>query len=256
MIFWLLCHVLYVGLYMTNIVSHVFLSLLIVHALIFARSHKVVCPSSFILANFSLYVVVPSFCTSLLAQIGYQYQLQWIGKIAANWTLLSNITILQTSFVFVFIYYSVFLFERSIDRKINFKAIPIAPATQGTATTIKNLLMLTAAISILMTFFIFFKMGGPSAFWQDYSTTFLQKRAGLGVPIIFCLIFTNIAVLLLGLIFFSPTYPYKYPILILALFVIFFNGYIMGFKSRIVILFLIFCLPKLVNVNLIINFYF
>jgi len=247
--FWLFSHAIYFSLYSFGIVSHIFLAFLIFHALFFVRSNKFICPSMFILANFSLYVALPSMLTTILFYIEYDYQLLWIENIAVKWASLSNFTILQTSFIFIFLYYPLVLFERRINLIRKFKFPQITQIANNQTKLVFNTMIITAVTSIFLTFYLFFSMGGPDAFFSDYSSTFLKNRSGLGVPIILGSIFTNICVFLLGIIFFSEKFEYRLLFLILALFIIFTNGFVMGFKSRIGILFIIFFLHKLMNFN-------
>ena len=204
--------------------------------------------SSIILANFGLYIVVPSFIVLFLNYVEYDYKLLWIKNISEVFLVVDKNTFLLITSVFIILFGSVKLLEDYV-LKTNAQNIDVTSRiSPNLIHLIKRKLYYLVPISLLLNTYIFIQMGGSEKFFSDYSNTFLTQRTGLGPIIIITSAFFEITIFLLGLLKTSQKSSlnrYFY----IALILILFNGFVMGFKSRVLILLLLFYIPQILKLK-------
>ena len=105
-------------------------------------------------------------------------------------------------------------------------------------------------------FYIFFfitETGGFLHWFENYSSSFLLGRGGFGWLLTFVITVTNLIVFLLGIKFFQHRFGESRKrlfILLVAVGIILLSGFAGGFKSRVIILVIVFYVPSLLSVRL------
>ena len=206
--------------------------------------------STVTLFNFSAYVALPAFVTTVLSLVSYEYQLTWVADIANSWRNLNEETVYLTWCLFLSMYLLAYLVENKLFRNWSeVRCLLLNIDGKRLKSVTRPFYLLTLPL-LALTGYIFSAMGGFDAFLNDYSTTFLTKRKGLGLYIIFASALMNVWVFLAGLLLANWNVRGKLLLLSVAIPLLLIQAYTMGFKSRLIILVLLLLMPYVLNIRL------
>lgn len=208
---------------------------------IFMPTH-IVHPNTFIFGYYFLWLVCPAVVDFLLTEFGWEYVLPW-GR-AWDWSQLHLYTLMQiqvtmTTLVLLFYFFCGSNIGYIIADNIESERTYFARLS---ATPIIN-----AVIWILIIIFIQ-ESGGINAWIENYSTTYLTGRAGLGVINVSIIALGSFSMLLAGLRNFGRRGGWSGILVHLPL--VLSMGFVGGFKSRLMILIFFFFLPYLLTLKM------
>lgn len=221
--------------------NHIILSILFVCQFFLMRPKFLLEPITVIHAFYALYIVLPSTLVLGFAIFDLRYQLSWVEEKAQNWVNLTDASaihfMVSASFLMAILYFAQSKFSLTVEQR---KQILDRLGQKIQRLEIQVFLM--SLVLFAITGYLFFAMGGPAAWFSDYSSTFLINRRGLGVVIHVALILSYIIFFSLGLILYQRR---KRPFLILiyALCLLLFFGFVNGFKSNVMISMLLLAFP-------------
>ncbi|MDC0473552.1 hypothetical protein OAN69_01180 [Alphaproteobacteria bacterium] len=223
--------------------NYILLSILFVCQFFLMRPKFILEPLTVIHAFYALYIVVPSTLVFGFFVFDIPYQLSWVEEKANKWlhlsdTLAFHFTI-SVSFFIAFLYFAQANFSLTVEQR---KQV-VARLGQKINPLMSRVFMLSFVLWAL-TVYLFFKMGGPEAWFSEYSATFLEGRSGLGAVIYIALILSKIVFFSFGLILYKRI-RYRRLILIYVLGLILFFGFVNGFKSNVMISLLLLAFPYL-----------
>lgn len=194
-------------------------------------------PNHIIFAFSFLYVVLPSSIQWVYDYFNLDYLLPW-GK-ASHWDEYQIITYIDIILSYLVFYFSFYYFNFKRNDPVYYYYKPArAP------------LVLLVISSFLLLFSFLALTGGVSAWVNDYKSTFLLGREGLGIYNLLILNVVNLTIFLLGLEFYKTKGSLKKSIFLIALSIILFASFIQGLKSRFIILMIIFLFSYLYRVKL------
>ena len=221
-------------------------SLVIVFTYLFYHPKSFFHPCNLVAAFYFLYIVMPSTLNFILDLINYEYILPW-GQIVF-WDQMSKYSLLQIEATFIVLYFSFYLFLRYSERFHN--EIKLERNKYIKTIQISNVGLSSIYIATIFIILLYMQStGGLGSYLSNYSETFLQGRSGNGALNILVFTFSNISVFCLGIKFFNSI-NHKLFIFLCAIFLIIISAYLGGFKSRLMILLLIFYAPYLMNLTI------
>ena len=223
--------------------NYILLSILFVCQFFLMRPKFILEPLTVIHAFYALYIVVPSTLVFGFFAFDIPYQLSWVEEKAHKWLSLSDTLaihfIVSVSFLINILYFAQTKFSLTVEQR---KQI-LARLGQKINPLMRRVFMMSFVLWAL-TSYLFFKMGGPEAWFSEYSATFLEGRRGLGAVIYIALILSKIVFFSFGLILYKRI-RYRRLILIYVLGLILFFGFVNGFKSNVMISLLLLAFPYL-----------
>lgn len=228
--------------------NYMILSIVFVCQFFLMRPKFILEPLTVIHAFYALYIVLPSVLVFGFLLFDISYQLSWVEEKAHKWLSLSDTLaihfIVSVSFFITFLYFAQAKFLLTVEQR---KQI-LARLGQKINRFESRVFMMSLALFAL-TAYLFFKMGGPEAWFSDYSSTFLGNRRGLGVVIYSALILSKIVFFSFGLILYHRR-KHRLLIFIYVLGLILFFGFVNGFKSNVMISFLLLAFPYIFTIRL------
>lgn len=214
--------------------EYLFISTFIISNFIVFLPKQFLHPNIILTGFYFLYLILPSTLFFLFEIYSYEYILPW-GKVVF-WDSFEKITYYQllSTYTILFICFNNFCLNQNktiIIKSLQFK---------------KNVLYLGLGVLILSIYF-FNATGGVNSWFVNYGETFISKRAGHGLANTFLMIFGNIYVFFLGLLFYLKR---KKRYFILAIFFILIIGFLQGAKSRYIFLIINFSAPFLLGLKI------
>lgn len=207
------------------------LSLIIVWTYLMYRPSNVLHPNNMVFAFYGLYIVLSSTLNLVLYLIDWEYVLPWGQQV--YWESMSLTLLFQAEFTFLVLFFGLHWFCKCPHEQFTFarENFYVKPAW------LKGL----AALAVVLVFLFMQSTAGLTAWITDYSFTYLTKREGHGLLNVIIIALGNVAVFLLGL----ETYinRRKWPMVLVALFVMMCLSYIGGVKSRFIFLLIVFLSP-------------
>ena len=206
-------------------------------------------PCNVIAAFYMLYLVLPSSVNLYFDYSNWEYLLPW-GQFVF-WNEMSAYSIYQIQFTFISMYLTCYKLLFKYDN--NFKLILLRLIDKIDYSHIRMVPLFGIYIlSVALYVFFITETGGFSYWFENYSSTYLHGRAGFGWLLTMAITLSNITVFYFGIRFYQlrNSVRVRMIFLILAFSMIFLSGFAGGFKSRIILLIIIFYVPTLMSIKL------
>ncbi|NYT39230.1 hypothetical protein HZY97_00535 [Sphingomonas sp. R-74633] len=217
------------------------LALIIVLTYLAFPPDRVFHPNNMLFAYYGLYVVVSCGLNFILSMIGWEYQLPW-GQ-TVFWDTFATYTLYQIEVTYLVLYFALYFFcggakssavgQPSVKLEIAEVSPPIVYATIG--------------ISIFLVVWFIQATAGIGQWLSDYSETYLSKREGYGLLNVAIAPVGTAAVFLLGVMTYHAQRKGRLVLLFLALLIIL--SFQAGFKSRLIVLIMIYLAPYLMKLR-------
>ena len=203
------------------------------------------CMLSFVYAFHFLYVAVPGILNYIYYFLDFNYILPW-GQFVF-WEKMYRATVIHIVNSFLILT----LLSIALERYFNLggqdlRRVNSVHNISKKVYLMKNKFLLYSGISILLSVFTMLAIAPPSTWMSSYSSTFLMKREGFGELLILGKAVTDVSIFGLGFLFFRTRSKI---FIFIALLVICSNGFLNGFKSRMIILIILFVLPFIITLR-------
>lgn len=225
-------------------------SLVIICTYLFFRPNHFFHPCNVIAAFYTLFLVLPSSANLYFHYVDWEYLLPW-GQYVF-WNEMSAYSLYQIQFTFLTLYVACYSLLAKGDSRLSENVDRIIIKIDNTRISPSGLTILYVT-SVFLYFFFITETGGFLHWFENYSSSFLLGRGGFGWLLTFVITVTNLIVFLLGIKFFQHRFGESRKrlfILLVAIGIILLSGFAGGFKSRVIILVIVFYVPSLLSVRL------
>lgn len=202
-------------------------------------------PQSFVYAFHALYISLPGTLNYTYHLFDIPYVLPW-GQFVywENMSAISTLHILSSySFLACFCYFS---------DKFNSRFLPqisrakVAEHLSKIIYERRRAILFYSIGSGLLSLTTILMIASPAKWMANYSYTFLVERNGFGEILILGKAVTDVAIFSLGFFFYKNRSPKT---IVFAIILIILNGFLNGFKSRIIILTILFFFPFVLQIR-------
>lgn len=214
-----------------------YLSVVIVLTYFCWRPARVFHPNNMLFGFYGLYVVLSSTLNLILSAIDWEYVLPW-GQ-TVFWDTFSPYLLFQAELTFLALFFGFHLFCHDDQT---------SPPTIEPVKLDSTILLAAWVTNLVLVAWFIQSTAGLSAWLNDYSATYLEKREGHGALNFVLLTAGNAAVFLFGLNVHQARR--KGMALVFALPVLFLQAYVNGFKGRFLFLLILFLSPWLLSMKL------